>query len=240
MRAGFGRFGRFGGLSVGAVAAVLVTVCGLSLSAGVAHGGAAHGGVGDPVGRMGGRVGVAPVAGAVRQAGVASGPSSVGPEAVAPAAPGAVASGAVASGAVASGPNALAPVAPGAEADIAYHGHISLWAGRVGVWVEPSNHGPTAVPDATLRLRFSSPLTGVEPLPPGCLRGSPETVLCSTGAMRPAGAGRPIALDLSVAGNPAEVVVNISTSWSGGAGDHNPANNTHRVLAPATGDKYAY
>lgn len=133
-----------------------------------------------------------------------------------------------------------APAAPGAEADLAYHGHVSLWAGRVGVWVEPSNHGPAAVPDATVRLRFSAPLDGIEQLPPGCLRGSPETVLCSTGEMRAAGAGRPIALDLRVAGSPAEVVVNINTSWSGGAGDRNPGNNTHRVLAPATGDKYAY
>ncbi|MEU5438908.1 hypothetical protein AB0G73_37025 [Streptomyces sp. NPDC020719] len=132
------------------------------------------------------------------------------------------------------------PVLPAVEADLAYHGHVSLWNGRVGVWVEPSNHGPGAVPDATVRLRFSVPLEGVEELPPGCLRGSPETVFCSTGPMRAAGAGRPFALDLRVAGGPAEVVVNISTSWSGGARDRNPSNNTHRVLAPATGDKYAY
>nr|WP_188276609.1 hypothetical protein [Streptomyces sp. CBMA152] len=135
---------------------------------------------------------------------------------------------------------ATAVAVPGVEADLAYHGHVSFWNGRVGVWVEPSNHGPGAVPDATVRLRFSVPLAGVEELPPGCLRGSPETVFCSTGPMRAAGAGRPFALDLRVAGSPAEVVVNISTSWSGGARDRNPNNNTHRVLAPATGDKYAY
>ncbi|OAR26563.1 hypothetical protein A8W25_12690 [Streptomyces sp. ERV7] len=137
-------------------------------------------------------------------------------------------------------PGVVAQAPAGAEADLAYHGHVSLWSGRVGVWVEPSNHGPAAVPDATVRLRFSTPLAGTEQLPPGCLRGSPETVLCSTGAMRAAGAGRQIALDLRVAGSPAEVVVNINTSWSGGVGDRNPDNNTHRVLAPATGDKYAY
>ncbi|WHM37303.1 hypothetical protein [Streptomyces sp. BPTC-684] len=199
----FKRLKPFTGVSVG-VAAALVAVCGPS--AGVAHGGAAHGGVGDPVGRMG--VGIEPV--------LAS------------------------RGGLGAGGAPVAPPVPGAEADLAYHGHVSLWAGRVGVWVEPSNHGPAAVPDTTVRLRFSAPLAGAEQLPPGCLRGSPETVLCSTGAMRAAGAGRPIALDLRVAGSPAEVVVNINTSWSGGAGDRNPDNNTHRVLAPATGDKYAY
>ncbi|GGP79143.1 hypothetical protein GCM10010278_66940 [Streptomyces melanogenes] len=199
---------RFAGFWVGG-AAVLVAVCGPSV--GVAHGGVARGGVGDPVGRMG-----------------------VGP------AVGAVLTDTDVVGRPGAGGATVAPAAPGAEADLAYHGHVSLWAGRVGVWVEPSNHGPAAVPDATVRLRFSAPLDGTESLPPGCLRGSPETVLCSTGEMRAAGAGRPIALDLRVAGSPAEVVVNINTSWSGGAGDRNPGNNTHRVLAPATGDKYAY
>ncbi|MFK8910989.1 hypothetical protein, partial [Streptomyces sp. YS-3] len=228
-------FRGFGRLSVGAGALLVAAVCGLSLSAGVAHGGAvrggvAHGRVGDPVARPG--VGPAPegprVAGG---SGAAMGSVVAGattPGSSDPAAPAAL------------DPGAVDPAASGGEADIAYHGHISLWSGRVGVWVEPSNHGPTAVPDATVRLRFSSPLTGAEPLPPGCLRGSTETVLCSTGAMRAAGAGRPIALDLAIAGSPAEVVVNINTSWSGMTGDRNPGNNTHRVLAPATGDKYAY
>lgn len=218
MRGGFRRFTGFSGyswLAVGAAAA-LVAVCGPS--AGVAHGGAAHGGVGDPVGRMG----VAP----------ATGVALVGTDTV-----GGFGGFGVGGAPAASDPGA---VAPASEADLAYHGHISLWDGRVGVWVEPSNHGPAAVPDATVRLRFSAPLSGAEQLPPGCLRGSPETVLCSTGAMRAAGAGRAFALDLRVAGSPAEVVVNINTSWSGGAGDRNPDNNTHRVLAPATGDKYAY
>lgn len=179
--------------------------------------GAAHG-VGDPVAPMGRAVtGRVP---SVESAGPGSVPDSAGPGSVPAVGPGLV--------------------LPAVEADLAYHGHVSLWNGRVGVWVEPSNHGPGAVPDATVRLRFSVPLEGVEELPPGCLRGSPETVFCSTGPMRAAGAGRPFALDLRVAGGPAEVVVNISTSWSGGARDRNPSNNTHRVLAPATGDKYAY
>ncbi|MEU4352467.1 hypothetical protein [Streptomyces sp. NPDC023838] len=225
-------FRRFTGVSVGA-GAVLVAVCGLS--AGVAHGGAAHGGVGDPVGRMG-AVPV-PVPGGAR-VGTDTGDSQAA--GAAPSAPAAPAVPAVPAAPAVLDPGAVAPSAPAADADLAYHGHVSLWDGRVGVWVEPSNHGPDAVPDATVRLRFSAPLAGTEQLPPECLRGSPETVLCSTGAMRAAGTGRPIALDLRVAGSPAEVVVNINTSWSGGAGDRNPDNNTHRVLAPATGDKYAY
>ncbi|MEV6550852.1 hypothetical protein AB0M57_19400 [Streptomyces sp. NPDC051597] len=253
MRRGFKRFGGFGmprgfgGVSAGGGALLVAAVCGLSLSAGVAHGGVAQGGVGDPVARPG--AGVAPTGPRVAAgSGVATGsvaaratPGSSAPGGAAGSTSSPGSAGSAGSAAPAAlDPGAVAPVASGAEADISYHGHISLWSGRVGVWVEPSNHGPTAVPDATLRLRFSSPLAGAEPLPPGCLRGSTETVLCSTGAMRAAGAGRPIALDLRIAGSPAEVVVNINTSWSGGVGDRNPGNNTHRVLAPATGDKYAY
>lgn len=238
--------------SVGSVAA-LVVVCGLSAGVaygGAVHGGAAPGGLGDSVGRLG--TGVGPGIGAVSGDAVTdtgggggggfggfSGLGGVGSGL------GGLGVGGFGAGGsrVTAGPGAVVPAAPGAsgaEADLSYHGHVSLWAGRVGVWVEPSNHGPAAVPDATVRLRFSVPLTGAEELPPGCLHGSPDTVLCSTGAMRAAGEGRPIALDLRVAGSPVEVVVNINTSWSGGVGDRNPDNNTHRVLAPATGDKYAY
>ncbi|MFD9793879.1 hypothetical protein ACFWXK_23370 [Streptomyces sp. NPDC059070] len=242
MRWGFRSFtGGGAGLawvSAGGVAA-LVAVCGPT--AGVAHGGTAHGSVGDPV---------APAVVAARDAGVRAGLPGGGAGIGAGAAgrgpapvsvPGLAAAPVPVSGLAAASVPVRGPASAAAgEADLAFHGHVSLWAGRVGVWVEPSNHGPGAVPDATVRLRFSVPLAGAEPLPPGCLRGSPDTVLCSTGAMRAAGAGRPFALDLRVAGSPAEVVVNIGTAWSGGAGDRNPDNNTHRVLAPATGDKYAY
>ncbi|MYV95379.1 hypothetical protein GT350_35025 [Streptomyces sp. SID1034] len=128
----------------------------------------------------------------------------------------------------------------GVEADVAYHGHVSLWGGRVGVWLTTENHGPAPVSGVTVRLRFSVPLDPGATLPPGCLRTGPATVQCGTGTMRAAGSGVRVALDVAVVGEPAEVGVDIDTAWSGGTYDRNPANNTHRVLAPATGDPYSF
>ncbi|MFJ8308864.1 MULTISPECIES: hypothetical protein [unclassified Streptomyces] len=128
----------------------------------------------------------------------------------------------------------------GAEADVSYHGHVSLWNGRVGVWLETANHGPVAVPGATVRLRFSVPLAAGVSLPPACLRTGRSTVQCSTGPMRAAGTGAQLALDLALVGKPAQVTVDIGTVWNGGLSDRNPANNTHHVLALATGDPYTF
>ncbi|MFJ2406996.1 hypothetical protein ACIOUE_37495 [Streptomyces xanthochromogenes] len=128
----------------------------------------------------------------------------------------------------------------GVEADVAYHGHVSLWGGRVGVWLTTENHGPAPVSGVTVRLRFSVPLDPGATLPPGCLRTGPAAVQCGTGTMRAAGSGVRVALDVAVVGEPAEVGVDIDTAWSGGTYDRNPANNTHRVLAPATGDPYSF
>ncbi|WP_331447932.1 hypothetical protein [Streptomyces xanthochromogenes] len=138
------------------------------------------------------------------------------------------------------GSGAGAGVGAGVEADVAYHGHVSLWGGRVGVWLTTENHGPAPVSGVTVRLRFSVPLDPGATLPPGCLRTGPATVQCGTGTMRAAGSGVRVALDVAVVGEPAEVGVDIDTAWSGGTYDRNPANNTHRVLAPATGDPYSF
>ncbi|MFG3286501.1 hypothetical protein [Streptomyces sp. NPDC048111] len=143
-------------------------------------------------------------------------------------------------GPAAPGPAPGPATGPGAEADLSYHGHVSLWNGRTGVWLVTENHGPAAVTGATVRLRFSVPLDSGAALPPSCLRTGPATVQCGSGSMRAAGSGPQLALDVAVVGNPDEITLDIDTVWNGGANDRNPANNTHRVLAPATGDAYTF
>lgn len=134
-----------------------------------------------------------------------------------------------------AGDRAIAP-----EADVAHHGHVSLASGRLGVLLASESHGPADLSNATVRLAFSVPLAGAQALPAGCLWGGDREVLCSTGALRAGGAGRRIALDLRAVGLPEEAVVRIDTLWNGGATDRNPENSTHRVLAPDTGDPYAF
>ncbi|MFI1396368.1 hypothetical protein [Streptomyces sp. NPDC020681] len=126
------------------------------------------------------------------------------------------------------------------EADVAYHGHVSLTGGRLGVSLEPESHGPASLVNATLKLSFSVPLAGAQVLPEGCLWGAENVVLCATGPMKAGGPGRTIALDLRTVGAPDEVIVKIGTHWNGGATDRNPDNNEHEVLVPATGDAYVF
>lgn len=102
------------------------------------------------------------------------------------------------------------------------------------------NRGPSSLENTTVRLRFSVPLTAWQQLPERCTRGGERTVLCETGALRSDGEARRTALALRVKGQPAEMVVRVDTVWNGGASDRNPANNTHEVLAPATGDAYVF
>jgi len=126
------------------------------------------------------------------------------------------------------------------EADVAHHGHVSLVNGRLGVLLKSGNHGPASLTNVTVRLAFSVQLAGAQELPSGCLWGGDRVVLCATGELRAAGVGRRVALDLRMVGAPQEVVVNVSTLWNGGATDRNPENHQHRVLAPDTGDPYAF
>lgn len=129
-------------------------------------------------------------------------------------------------------------VAP--EADVSYRGHATLDGGRLGVWLETANRGPSALRDATVRLRFSVPLAGERELPPHCLWSGEREVLCRTGGLRVRAAGRQFAFHLRAPGDPSEVVVRISTAWNGGATDRNRRNNEHEVLVPATGDGYFF
>ncbi|MFE2747450.1 hypothetical protein ACFXKX_24490 [Streptomyces scopuliridis] len=126
------------------------------------------------------------------------------------------------------------------EADLAHHGHVSLWSEQLTVRFESENHGPSALADATVRLTFSVAVAAGQSLPANCLWGGDRMVLCRTGQLRAGGRSPETALDLKATGRPVEAVVQIDTAWNGGASDSNPENHRHRVLAPATGDPYAF
>ncbi|KQX58071.1 hypothetical protein ASE09_28155 [Streptomyces sp. Root66D1] len=138
-----------------------------------------------------------------------------------------------------TGAGAVGPVA-GPEADLAHHGHVSLWDGRVGVWLVSENLGPADVPEATVRLAFSEPMAGGQELPPACLWSSDRVVSCRTGELSAAGGVGELALGLRTAGLPDELTVEISTAWRDGVTDRNPRNDRHRVLVLATGDPYVF
>lgn len=63
---------------------------------------------------------------------------------------------------------------------------------------------------------------------------------CQSGALRADGQDSEFRLDLRTVGDPAEVSMDITTVWNGGAEDLNPDNDKHHVLVPATGDLYIY
>ncbi|WP_235614588.1 hypothetical protein [Streptomyces ambofaciens] len=133
-----------------------------------------------------------------------------------------------------------AHAAPVPEADLAHHGSATLTGDRVDVRLVPVNHGPSAVPDATVRLRWSVPLAVRQELPDGCARAEERVVLCRTGALAVDGVGERITLRVLLAGAPPEVVLDLDTVWSGGAVDRHRENDRQRVLVLATGDPYAF
>ncbi|MFJ5099188.1 hypothetical protein [Streptomyces sp. NPDC088557] len=137
-------------------------------------------------------------------------------------------------GAVARGPVA------GPEADLSHHGHVSLWDGRVGVWLVSENLGPSDLAQATVRLAFSEPMSGGQELPPACLWSSDRVVSCRTGGLSAVRGVGELALDLRTTGLPDELTVDVSTAWRDGVADRNPGNDRHHVLVLATGDPYVF
>ncbi|MFR0358907.1 hypothetical protein [Streptomyces sediminimaris] len=137
---------------------------------------------------------------------------------------------------------AAAPATAGGapEADLSYHGAVSLTGGRVDLRLVPRNHGPSAVPDATVRLRWSVPLVNGQALPEGCARSGTRVVLCRVGALAADAVGRPIGLRVRLRGAPPEVVLETDTVWSGGSVDRNRPNDRLRVLVLDTGDEYYF
>ncbi|MFC8345813.1 hypothetical protein [Streptomyces sp. NPDC057280] len=126
------------------------------------------------------------------------------------------------------------------EADLAYHGAATMAAGRVDVRFTPRNHGPSAVPDATVRLRWSEPLADRQTLPDGCARTGARVVLCRVGALDADGLGEQVELRVRLRGEPPEVLLEMDTVWSGGVVDRNRANDRQRVLVLETGDAYYF
>ncbi|MDX3593554.1 hypothetical protein PV749_20755 [Streptomyces sp. ID03-2B] len=126
------------------------------------------------------------------------------------------------------------------EADVVHRGHVAFWSDQLEIRLRTANRGPADVSASTVRLRFSEPLAVRQQLPADCLWGGRAAVLCETGALAKDGPARRTALDLRLAGRPAEVVVRVDTVWSGGARDADSGNDTHTVLAPSTGDPYAF
>jgi hypothetical protein len=126
------------------------------------------------------------------------------------------------------------------EADLAYHGHVTLAGAQVTVVVTPQNHGPVDVPDATMRLTTSSPLADAQTLPTGCLRAGPRTVSCRTGTLPAGTSGTRFTVPLRLAAAVTEVTVEVTTAWTGGPTDRDPANDRFQVLALDTGDTYAF
>ncbi|MEU8978830.1 hypothetical protein [Streptomyces sp. NPDC048309] len=126
------------------------------------------------------------------------------------------------------------------EADLAYHGRVSMTRGIVDVRLIPQNHGPSAVKDATVRLSWSAALTDAQRLPGACARVGARAVVCRTGALAADGLGAAIGLTVRLRGVPSEVAMEIETVWSGGAADRNHGNDRQRVLALDTGDSYVF
>lgn len=137
-------------------------------------------------------------------------------------------------------PAGAAPAGTGPEADVAYHGRVSLAQGQLRIWLVPENEGPSAVPNATLRVWLSADLADRQELSQGCARVGPREVVCETGPLPLHGRGRHIGLVLELREQAPEVVVRVDTWWNGGAADRNHANNEHVVLALDTGDAYAF
>ncbi|MFI8102153.1 hypothetical protein [Streptomyces sp. NPDC086023] len=143
-------------------------------------------------------------------------------------------------GAVAGPARAVPVAAAPAEADVAYHGQVSLAAGLLGISLLPENHGPAALVNATVRLRLSVPLADAQQLAAGCARAGERVLVCETGALPVSGKGRRIEVALVLKERPAEAVVRIDTWWNGGAVDSDLKNNEHAVLALDTGDSYVF
>ncbi|MFD5420459.1 hypothetical protein ACFWJT_20845 [Streptomyces sp. NPDC127069] len=153
---------------------------------------------------------------------------------------GAVRSVVVAGSLVLAGAGPAGASGAGPEADVAYHGRVSLARGQLRVWMVPQNEGPSGLANATVRVRLSADLADVQESAGGCARAGEREVVCETGPLPEHGRGRHIGLVLGLRERPSEVAVRIDTWWNGGATDRNQGNNEYVVLALDTGDAYAF
>ncbi|MFF4020152.1 hypothetical protein [Streptomyces sp. NPDC001843] len=127
-----------------------------------------------------------------------------------------------------------------AGADVVYHGSAVMTGDQVEVRLTPRNNGPSAVVDASVRLRWSVPLAEEQRLPAGCVREEERAVVCRTGSLAVDGVGERIVLSVRLKERPPELTLEFETAWGGGAGDTGKAHDRQRVLVLATGDTYAF
>ncbi|MFE9608264.1 hypothetical protein [Streptomyces sp. NPDC006012] len=126
------------------------------------------------------------------------------------------------------------------EADLAYHGSAVLSGRQIDVRFTPRNHGPSAVPGASVQLRWSVALADRLELPAGCVRTGERVLVCGTGPLAADSFGEQVRLGVTLRDQPAEVTLQLDTVWSGGAVDGNRANDREQVLILATGDPYSF
>ncbi|MFJ3309006.1 hypothetical protein ACIPSA_39375 [Streptomyces sp. NPDC086549] len=126
------------------------------------------------------------------------------------------------------------------EADLEYHGSALMVGDRMGVTFTPGNHGPSAVADASVQLRWSVPLADRQSLPDECVRAGERVVVCRTGALPANGSGKRIELGVLLKSSAPEVTVEIDTAWSEGTVDGNRSNDKARVMVLETGDSYVF
>ena len=134
-----------------------------------------------------------------------------------------------------------AGAAPAPEADLAFHGSAVMNGDQVEVALTPSNKGPSAVPDASVLLRWSVPLAQAQRLPGGCVRTDERTVVCRTGVLAVDAVGEQIKVAVRLKDKAGQqVTLEVDTAWNGGVVDKNRANDQAKVLVLGTGDAYAF
>ncbi|MGW1170276.1 hypothetical protein [Streptomyces sp. NPDC002550] len=135
---------------------------------------------------------------------------------------------------------AVAAPAPVPEADLSFHGTAVMSGDEVEVKLTPRNNGPAAVPDATVRLRWSVALAEGQQLPARCVREDERTVVCGTGALAVEGAGKQLDVPVRLGETSSEVTLEIEKVWGGGTTGKDHTNDRVRVLVLDTGDSYAF
>ncbi|MFG1668208.1 hypothetical protein [Streptomyces sp. Y7] len=127
-----------------------------------------------------------------------------------------------------------------AEADLAYHGSADMVGGRIDVRFTPHNHGPGAVPDSAVRIRWSQPLAEGQSLPAGCAPDGDRAVRCRVGPLAAHDSGERIGLRVRLRDAPAEVLLEFAPVGGGGVVDETRARERQPVLVLDTGDTYYF
>ncbi|MFF1326202.1 hypothetical protein [Streptomyces sp. PAN_FS17] len=128
----------------------------------------------------------------------------------------------------------------GAVAGLAYHGSADIVGDRVDVRFTPHNHGPAAVPDSVVRIRWSQPLEEGQTLPARCAPEGDRAVRCRVGRLGAHDSGERIGLRVRLREAPSEVLLEFDPVGSDGTVDESRAAERQRVLVLDTGDKYYF